>query len=141
MVFGFFGIYNCENVVVVCVMCVELGFMEFEICYGFKIFKGIKCCFEFYVCCENFVYIDDYVYYFIELKVFIDFVCMFYLIKYIIGIFQLYLFFCICDFMEGFVEQFSWFDQVILMFIYLVCELLMEGIISEVLFEKIIMEK
>lgn len=131
------GTHNAENAIACLALCEFIGLDEQTIRHGLKTFKGVKRRFEYQVRTEKLVYIDDYAHHPTEIKALIDSVKLLYAEKKITGIFQPHLFSRTRDFFDGFVEQLSRLDEVILMPIYPAREEPISGVHSEALLEKI----
>jgi UDP-N-acetylmuramate--alanine ligase len=99
-------------------------------------FKGIQRRFEKIIDRADLVYIDDYAHHPGELKVAIDAAKTLYPDKKITGIFQPHLYSRTKDFADGFAAELDKLDEVILMDIYPARELPMEGVSSEIIFNK-----
>lgn len=134
---GLPGVHNAENAIACVVLAQFAGLDEETIRLGLKTFKGVKRRFEYHIRNENLVYIDDYAHHPTELKALIDSVQLLYAGKRITGIFQPHLFTRTRDFFDGFVEQLSRLDEVVLLPIYPAREEPISGVRSEVLLEKI----
>lgn len=99
-------------------------------------FKGIQRRFEKIIDKADLVFIDDYAHHPGELKVAIDAARTLYPDKKITGIFQPHLYSRTKDFADGFAAELDKLDEVILMDIYPARELPMEGVSSEIIFNK-----
>lgn len=139
--FGVPGKHNCENATAVFALCIELGFDEINLREAFKTFKGVQRRFDFQIRREDISIIDDYAHHPTELTAFISSVKQLYPNKKITGVFQPHLFSRTRDFMDGFSRALSLCDEIILLDIYPARELPIEGITSQVLLEKISIEK
>jgi UDP-N-acetylmuramate--alanine ligase len=127
---GIPGIHNAENAAACIAMCLELGLKEPQIREALKTFKGVKRRFEYHIRKENLVYIDDYAHHPTELHSFIRSVRLMYPGKRVIGAFQPHLFTRTRDFFEGFAEELSALDELVLLPIYPARELPIEGVSS-----------
>lgn len=134
---GIPGIHNAENAIACVAMVEQLGLEENEIRTALKSFRGVKRRFEYHVKTPNLVYIDDYAHHPTELKALIDSVRLLYPEKKVTGVFQPHLFSRTRDFMEGFAEQLSRLDKLILLPIYPARELPIDGVTSDALLGKI----
>ena len=134
---GIPGIHNAENAIACVAMVEQLGLEENEIRAALKSFRGVKRRFEYHVRKPELVYIDDYAHHPTELKALIDSVKLLYPNQRITGVFQPHLFTRTRDFMDGFVEQLSRLDKLILLPIYPARELPIEGVSSDALLERI----
>lgn len=130
---GIPGIHNAENAIACIAMGFELGLEEATIREGLRTFAGVKRRFEYHIRTEKLVYIDDYAHHPTEIEALISSVKLLYPGKRITGVFQPHLFTRTRDFFDGFVEQLSRLDELILLPIYPAREKPIEGITSEVL--------
>lgn len=134
---GIPGIHNAENAVACIALCEFLGLNEQTIRNGLKSFLGVKRRFEYIVKSQNLIYIDDYAHHPTEIKALIDSIHLMYPNRKITGVFQPHLFTRTRDFFNGFSQQLSRLDEVILMPIYPAREEPIAGITSDALLEKI----
>lgn len=135
---GLPGVHNAENAIACYALAEFLGLSEKVIRKGLKTFLGVKRRFEYHLRTDNLVYIDDYAHHPTEIKALIDSVQLLYAGKRITGIFQPHLFTRTRDFFDGFAEQLSRLDEVILMPIYPAREEPISGVNSEALLDKIV---
>ncbi|MEY3200438.1 MAG: hypothetical protein RJA13_2396, partial [Bacteroidota bacterium] len=117
--------------------CEFLGLSEAEIRNGLATFLGVKRRFEYQIKTENLVYIDDYAHHPTELHALISSVRLLYPDKKITAVFQPHLFSRTRDFFEGFSNELSLVDDLVLLPIYPAREEPIPGITSDVLLEKI----
>ncbi|MCE3296330.1 MAG: UDP-N-acetylmuramate--L-alanine ligase [Crocinitomicaceae bacterium] len=136
MELGLPGIHNAENALACIALCTFLGLSEEEIRHGLQSFKGVKRRFEYQLRTENLVYIDDYAHHPTEIKALVDSVRLIYPGKKITGIFQPHLFSRTRDFQEGFINELSRLDELILLPIYPAREEPIPGVTSDMLLEK-----
>ena len=134
---GLPGVHNAENAIACIALAEFIGLNESIVREGLKTFKGVKRRFEYHIRTEDLVYIDDYAHHPTEIKALIDSVKLLYADKRITGIFQPHLFTRTRDFFDGFVEQLSRLDEVILLPIYAAREEPISGVTSDVLLDKI----
>ena len=134
---GIPGIHNAENALACIAMAHTLGIDEQTIRAGLESFLGVKRRFEYIVRTDDFVYIDDYAHHPTELKALIDSVKLLYPDKKITGVFQPHLFSRTKDFFDGFVEELSRLDELLLMPIYPARELPIPGVTSDALLQKV----
>lgn len=134
---GLPGVHNAENAIACVALCEYIGLDEETIRKGLKTFKGVKRRFEYHIKEERMVYIDDYAHHPTEIKALIDSVKLLYAGKRITGIFQPHLFTRTRDFFDGFVEQLSRLDEVILLPIYPAREEPISGVHSDALLGEI----
>lgn len=139
--FGLPGIHNTENALACVALCQKLGLSENEIRFGLKTFKGVKRRFEYHIRNKDLIYIDDYAHHPTEIKALVSSVKMMYPDKHITGVFQPHLFSRTRDFFEGFVEELSKLDEVILLPIYPAREEPIPGVTSDSILEKITCSK
>ena len=100
-------------------------------------FKGVRRRFSFQIRTEKLVYIDDYAHHPTEINAVHQAVRELYPNKKIVAAFQPHLFSRTKDFIDGFAESLSQFDEIILLDIYPARELPIEGVTSAWLLDKI----
>lgn len=137
VILGIPGIHNAENALSCIALLLWLGLSEGEIRHGLSTFKGVKRRFEYHCKSDNFTFIDDYAHHPTEIKAFLDSIDLLYPNRKVVGIFQPHLFSRTRDFFDGFAEQLSRLDELILMPIYPAREEPIEGVTSEALLDKI----
>jgi UDP-N-acetylmuramate--alanine ligase len=130
------GRHNIENASVAITIALELGMTEDAIRGGLESFKGIRRRFEKIYEGSNGVYIDDYAHHPTELKSAISAAKELYPGKKVTGIFQPHLFTRTRDFADEFAESLDALDEILLMDIYPAREEPIEGVRSELIFEK-----
>jgi UDP-N-acetylmuramate--alanine ligase len=133
------GQHNVENATAAIAAAQQTGVKGAAVKEALANFKGIKRRFDFIVRPENnegVVYIDDYAHHPTELSAAITAAKTLYPNRRITGIFQPHLFTRTRDFQDGFAESLDMLDEVVLMDIYPARELPIEGITSEILFNK-----
>ncbi len=131
------GNLNIENVIAATAVANMHGIPEQEIKEALKTWTGVKRRFEYIVNTPEIIYIDDYAHHPEELKSFIGSVKDIYKEKHITGIFQPHLFTRTRDFAEEFAQSLDILDKVFLLDIYPAREEPIEGITSELIFNKI----
>jgi UDP-N-acetylmuramate--alanine ligase len=134
---GIPGIHNAENAVACIALTEFLGLNEEEIRLGLSSFLGVKRRFEYKVKTVDLVYIDDYAHHPTEIHALVSSVRLLYPGKKITGVFQPHLFSRTRDFFDGFAEELSAMDEVILLPIYPAREEPIDGVTSDILLEKI----
>ena len=137
VVLGLPGTHNAENALACIALLLKLGVEENEIRDGLESFLGVKRRFEFQIRTTELVYIDDYAHHPTEIKALIDAVRKLYPEKKITGVFQPHLFSRTRDFFDGFVEQLSRLDELVLLPIYPAREEPIDGVTSDALIDKI----
>src|SRR5690606_10330808 len=130
------GKHNVENAVAAISVALYLKIPVHKIKFALENFKGVKRRFNRWDI-NGKVYIDDYAHHPTELNAVIGSVKEIFPGRKILGVFQPHLFSRTRDFMDGFAESLSQFDELILLDIYPARELPIEGITSDVLLEKI----
>lgn len=100
-------------------------------------FKGVKRRFSYQIKEENRIYIDDYAHHPTEINAVSHAVKELYPNEKVIAIFQPHLFSRTRDFIDGFAESLSKFDEILLLDIYPARELPIEGVTSKGLLDKI----
>ncbi|MBA5791932.1 UDP-N-acetylmuramate--L-alanine ligase [Flavobacterium sp. xlx-214] len=131
------GEHNVLNASLAFSMAKTYGLSNDEIKAGLDSFKGIRRRFSFKINTEKLVMIDDYAHHPTEINAVSQAVHEMYPNRNITAVFQPHLFSRTRDFMDGFAESLSTFNDVILLDIYPARELPMDGINSEVLINKI----
>ena len=130
------GKHNVENASVAITVALLLGVSQDKIRAAVGGFKGIQRRFERIIENDDLVYIDDYAHHPSELKVVIDAARNLYPDKKLTGIFQPHLYTRTRDFADGFAEELDKLDEIILMDIYPARELPIEGVSSEIIFDR-----
>ena len=130
------GYHNVENAIAAISVCLQLGIVPESIKSALASFKGVKRRFEYHIKTDNLVYIDDYAHHPAEIKAFLDSVRSLYPNKKITAIFQPHLFSRTRDFADGFAESLDIGDAAILMNIYPARELPVEGVTSDLIYER-----
>jgi len=130
------GKHNIENACVAITVGLLNGVSHEDIKRALVGFKGIQRRFEKIIDRRDLVFIDDYAHHPGELKVAIDAARTLYPDKKLTGIFQPHLYSRTKDFAEGFAAELDKLDEIILMDIYPARELPMEGVSSEIIFNK-----
>lgn len=131
------GRHNVENALaafsVARCMGVEVEFIKRAI----ESFTGVKRRFEYKICDDKVIYIDDYAHHPSELEATISSVRELYPGERVLGIFQPHLFSRTRDFADGFARSLSMLDELILLDIYPAREKPIQGISSELIFNKV----
>ncbi|MCE2711927.1 MAG: UDP-N-acetylmuramate--L-alanine ligase [Cryomorphaceae bacterium] len=130
---GIPGIHNAENALACVAMAEFLGLTEEEIRHGLKTFLGVKRRFEYHIRSEELIIIDDYAHHPTEIRALVSSVRLLYPEMKVTGVFQPHLFSRTRDFFEGFTEELSKLDEVVLMPIYPAREHPIEGVSSDIL--------
>lgn len=135
--FGLPGHHNLSNALIAFAMAKSYGLENTKIIDALASFKGVRRRFSFQIREEKLVYIDDYAHHPTEINAVYQAVRELYPNKKIIAAFQPHLFSRTKDFVEGFAESLSKFDEIILLDIYPARELPIEGVTSQWLLDKI----
>ncbi len=138
---GMPGKINAENAVAALALAHVAGVSENIIRTQLKSFEGVKRRFDFQIVKDNFIFIDDYAHHPEELKAFISSVKEMFIGKKITGVFQPHLFSRTRDFANEFAESLNMLDELILLDIYPAREKPIEGVSSEIIFNKLHLEK
>ena len=117
------------------------GATDEELRHAMATFKGAKRRFDFLLKTDNLVMIDDYAHHPDELSASISSVKELYPDKKVLGIFQPHLYSRTRDFVDQFARSLSLLDELILLDIYPAREKPIEGVTSEIIFEKVTCEK
>jgi UDP-N-acetylmuramate--alanine ligase len=128
---------NIENGVGSMALAWLNGATEEELRDGMATFQGAKRRFDFHIKSEKLVMIDDYAHHPEELRASILSVKELYPHKKVTGIFQPHLYSRTRDFATEFAESLSLLDELILLDIYPARELPIEGVTSEIIFNKV----
>ncbi|MFC6096977.1 UDP-N-acetylmuramate--L-alanine ligase [Flavobacterium qiangtangense] len=131
------GKHNLTNALIALAMANTYGTPTDNIAKALFSFKGVKRRFSYQIKEENLVYIDDYAHHPTEINAVNQAVRELYPNEKVLAIFQPHLFSRTKDFIDGFAESLSQFDEVILLDIYPARELPIEGVNSNWLLEKI----
>ena len=135
--FGLPGHHNLTNALLAFAMAKSYGISNDKISNALATFQGVRRRFSFQIRNEKLVYIDDYAHHPTEINAVHQAVRELYPNKKIIACFQPHLFSRTKDFVDGFAESLSQFDEILLLEIYPARELLIEGVNSSWLLEKI----
>ncbi|MBD3749210.1 MAG: UDP-N-acetylmuramate--L-alanine ligase [Sphingobacteriales bacterium] len=138
---GLPGKHNVENAVAAITAVLKMGVSEEAIRAGLASFKGVKRRFEYLVKTEHHIYIDDYAHHPEELKACFQAVRALYPHQKLTAIFQPHLFSRTRDFADEFAEVLATVDELLLLEIYPARELPIPGVNSQMLAEKIAMDK
>jgi len=137
---GIPGMHNVENAVAASAASLQAGVTDEELRKALASFRGVKRRFEYQIKSSTMIYIDDYAHHPEELKAIISSVKQMYHDKKITVIFQPHLYSRTRDFVDGFAESLSLADDVLLLDIYPARELPMEGVSSEMIYNKMSIE-
>ena len=135
--FGLPGHHNLSNALIALAMAKSYGVSNEGIKSALASFKGVRRRFSFQIREEKLVYIDDYAHHPTEINAVHQAVRELYPNKKVLAVFQPHLFSRTKDFVDGFAESLSKFDEVVLLEIYPARELPMEGVNSSWLLSKI----
>ena len=130
------GKHNVLNATGAIAAAQQIGITGAQIKAALASFKGIHRRFEFVVRTEKTVVIDDYAHHPEELNAAIAAARMLYPDKKITGVFQPHLFSRTRDFQDGFAAALDKLDECVLLPIYPARELPMEGVTSQIIFDK-----
>lgn len=128
---------NIENGIAAMAAAELSGATSEEMTSAMSSFMGVKRRFEFHLKNDNIVYIDDYAHHPEELKAAINSIKALYPNKKLTAIFQPHLFSRTRDFANEFAESLSLADDLILLDIYPAREEPIEGVSSQIIFDKI----
>ncbi len=139
--FGLPGHHNLTNALLAFAMAKSYGIENEKISSALTTFKGVRRRFSFQIRTEKLVYIDDYAHHPTEINAVHQAVRELYPNKKIIACFQPHLFSRTKDFVDGFAESLSQFDELLLLEIYPARELPIEGVTATWLLDKITSKK
>lgn len=131
------GWINVENSVVASALALEAGVSSNELRNALATYKGVKRRFQLQLKTQKHILIDDYAHHPEELRVTITSVKEMYAGRKITGIFQPHLYSRTNDFASEFAQSLSLLDELILLDIYPARELPMEGVSSQIIFDKV----
>jgi UDP-N-acetylmuramate--alanine ligase len=131
------GHHNLMNALMALAMAKTFGTPTNDIAKALASFKGVQRRFSYQIKSENLVYIDDYAHHPTEIEAVHQAVRELYPNQKVLAIFQPHLFSRTKDFIDGFAESLSKFDELLLLDIYPARELPMEGVTSSWLLSKI----
>ncbi|WNM19182.1 UDP-N-acetylmuramate--L-alanine ligase [Flavobacterium capsici] len=131
------GHHNLMNALMALAMAKTFGTPTNDIAKALASFKGVQRRFSYQIKSENLVYIDDYAHHPTEIEAVHQAVRELYPNQKVLAIFQPHLFSRTKDFIDGFAESLSKFDEILLLDIYPARELPMEGVTSSWLLSKI----
>ncbi|MFD2891765.1 UDP-N-acetylmuramate--L-alanine ligase [Flavobacterium chuncheonense] len=135
--FGLPGHHNLSNALIAFAMAKQYGLQNESIVDALATFPGVRRRFSFQVRDEKIVYIDDYAHHPTEINAVHQAVRELYPDRKVLAVFQPHLFSRTRDFIGGFAESLSKFDEVKLLDIYPARELPIEGVTSQWLLDKI----
>jgi len=135
--FGLPGRHNLSNALMALAMARKYGTPTEAIRSALASFRGIRRRFSYQIRRPDFVFIDDYAHHPTEIEAVHNAVRELYPGKKVLAVFQPHLFSRTRDFVDGFAESLSKFDEIMLLDIYPARELPMAGITSEWLLGKI----
>ena len=132
---------NIENAIGSMAIAWLNGVTADELKLGISTFQGAKRRFDFWVKTDKVVMIDDYAHHPEELTASISSVKELYPDKRVTGIFQPHLYSRTRDFVDEFARSLSLLDELILLDIYPAREKPIEGVTSQIVFEKVTCQK
>ena len=135
------GMHNVENAIAAITVASSLGIENEKIKAAVESFKGVKRRFEYVIKNDRLVFIDDYAHHPEELRALINGAKTLFKQKKCTVIFQPHLYTRTRDLVDGFAEVLGLADEVILLPIYPARELPIEGVSSEMILEKMNMER
>jgi UDP-N-acetylmuramate--alanine ligase len=135
--FGLPGHHNLSNALIAFAMAKQYGVQNDKIIAALATFPGVRRRFSFQVRDDKVVYIDDYAHHPTEINAVHQAVRELYPNKKVLAVFQPHLFSRTRDFIDGFADSLSKFDEVKLLDIYPARELPIEGVTSQWLLGKI----
>jgi UDP-N-acetylmuramate--alanine ligase len=134
------GLHNIENVIAAIVVAKHLKIDDEKIKHAVSDFKGVKRRFEYVLKNDNHILIDDYAHHPEELRALINGVKSLFSQPLTI-VFQPHLFSRTKDQASGFAKVLSMADEVVLLPIYPAREMPLEGVSSNMIAEKMMIEK
>lgn len=137
VVLGTIGLINVENAIAAMSVCYLLNVDENSMKKAVETFRGVERRFQVHINNSKMLYIDDYAHHPEEIKALITSIRNMYPDKKIAGIFQPHLFSRTRDLADDFAKSLSLLDELFLLEIYPARELPINGITSEIIFEKV----
>ncbi len=134
---GIPGKMNLENAIAAISAAIILQVTPEEMISALASYKGVKRRFEIQINNKDLIYIDDYAHHPEEIKACITSARELFPEKKIMGIFQPHLYTRTRDFADGFAENLSLLDELVLLDIYPAREEPIEGVSSELIFNKV----
>jgi UDP-N-acetylmuramate--alanine ligase len=134
--FAFPGIINIENFTAAIAVALMCGVTEQEIRKAVLLFQGVRRRFDIRINFPGLAYVDDYAHHPEEIRACITCIKEFFTGRKITGIFQPHLFSRTRDHADGFAKILDELDEVILLPIYPAREKPIEGVTSELIFNK-----
>jgi len=130
------GLHNISNASAAIILAGKKGCNHSNIAKALVEFKGVKRRFEWIINNDKISYIDDYAHHPTEIKAAISAARLLFPNKKLTVAFQPHLFSRTRDFIDGFAQELSKVDELILLDIYPARELPIEGVSSELLLDK-----
>jgi UDP-N-acetylmuramate--alanine ligase len=134
--FAFPGVINIENFTAAIAVALMCGVTEQEIRKAVLLFRGVKRRFDIRINLPGLAFVDDYAHHPEEIKACITCVKEFFAERKITGIFQPHLFSRTRDHADGFAKILDELDEVILLPIYPAREKPIDGVTSEMIFNR-----
>jgi UDP-N-acetylmuramate--alanine ligase len=134
------GLVNVENTIGACALAYFTGIKADELKAGIADYEGVARRFDIRYKGENKIYIDDYAHHPEELKAFISSVKALFPGKKITGVFQPHLYSRTQDFASEFAASLDMLDKTILIPLYPAREEAIEGVSSEIIFDKMMID-
>ena len=134
--FAFPGIINIENFTAAIAVAMMCGVTEQEIRKAVMLFQGVRRRFDIRINLPGLAFVDDYAHHPEEIRVCIKSIKEYFAGRKITGIFQPHLFSRTRDHADGFAKILDELDEVILLPIYPAREKPIEGVTSELIFNK-----
>lgn len=141
LIAGIPGLHNVENAVAAIAVARKMGAGEEAIRKAVEGYRGVHRRFEYRINRPGCVYIDDYAHHPEEIRACIESVKALYPGGKITGIFQPHLYTRTRDFADGFAKSLEMLDDLILLDIYPAREQPIPGITSDIILDKVKLEK
>jgi UDP-N-acetylmuramate--alanine ligase len=135
------GYHNVANALAASAVALSIGVAPEKIKEALLTFGGVKRRFEYIYKSAEVVYIDDYAHHPAEIEAFIRSAKAVYPEKRLTVIFQPHLYSRTRDFADGFAQSLSLADEIVMLPIYPARELPIEGVSSEMILERVQIEK
>jgi len=138
---GLPGMHNVENATAAIQAALLLNVQPAKIKAALKDFRGVKRRFEYILKTEKKTFIDDYAHHPEELRACLSAVKQLYPGKKLTVVFQPHLYSRTRDFVDGFAEVLDMCDELVLLDIYPARELPIAGVTSQIIFDRMKLEK
>ena len=135
------GYHNVSNAIAALASVSGSVESDEDLVNGLNTYRGVKRRFEYVINREDLVFIDDYAHHPEEIRALLESVHALYPDKRVTALFQPHLFTRTRDFVDGFADSLSLANEVILLDIYPARELPIEGVTSDIIKDKMTIDR